>query len=197
MISRQPEAAYATYSNAVKSRKSKNHQGSRTAPQCLAARRLRGERNGPCSGECLRQPRQHHKVSMERHALKPSHSKRCESVAVLQAAKLSPRLRVPGTGRASGESRVGSALSKEGLAFRLAKPSHESRLDIITRRRILYWLAAMVVVLVVGTIIGLIWADTSDVAGFIAVVTNIVGAVGIVFLLIALAVVTRRQRQAT
>jgi fumarate reductase subunit D len=54
----------------------------------------------------------------------------------------------------------------------------------------------MVVVLVVGTIIGLIWADTSDVAGLIAVVTNIVGVVGIVFLLIALAVVTRRQRQA-
>jgi formate/nitrite transporter FocA (FNT family) len=79
----------------------------------------------------------------------------------------------------------------------LAKRLHESRLGIITRRRILYWLAAMVAGLVLGTIIGLIWADTSDVAGFIAVVTNIVGAVGIVVLLIALAVVTRRQRQAT
>jgi fumarate reductase subunit D len=78
----------------------------------------------------------------------------------------------------------------------LAKRPKESRLDIITRRRILYWLAAMVAVLVVGTIIGLIWADTSDVAGLIAVVTNIVGGVGIVVLLIALAVVTRRQRQA-
>jgi fumarate reductase subunit D len=55
----------------------------------------------------------------------------------------------------------------------------------------------MVAVLVVGIVIGLIWADTSDVAGFIAVVTNIVGGVGIVLLLIALAVVTRRQRQAT
>jgi hypothetical protein len=54
----------------------------------------------------------------------------------------------------------------------------------------------MVAVLVVGTIIGLIWADTSDVAGSIAVVTNIVGAAGIVFLLIALVVVTRRQRRA-
>ena len=52
----------------------------------------------------------------------------------------------------------------------------------------------MVAVLVVGTIIGLIWADTSDVAGAIAVVTNIVGGVGIVLLLIALAVVTRRRR---
>jgi len=81
-----------------------------------------------------------------------------------------------------------------GLAFRLAKCPHESRLGLITRRRILYWLAAMVAVLVVGTIIGLIWADTSDVAGAIAVVTNIVGAVGIVLLLIALAVVTRRRR---
>jgi hypothetical protein len=53
----------------------------------------------------------------------------------------------------------------------------------------------MVAVLVMGTIIGLIWADTSDVAGVIAVVTNIVGGVGIVVLLIALAVVTRRDRQ--
>jgi fumarate reductase subunit D len=78
----------------------------------------------------------------------------------------------------------------------LAKRRREGTLGIITRRRILYWLAAMVAVLVVGTIIGLIWADTSDAAGLIAVVTNIVGAVGIVLLLIALAVVTRRQRQA-
>jgi fumarate reductase subunit D len=53
----------------------------------------------------------------------------------------------------------------------------------------------MVAVLVVGTIIGLIWADTSDVAGSIAVVTNIIGAVGVVFLLIALVVVMRRQRR--
>jgi hypothetical protein len=82
------------------------------------------------------------------------------------------------------------------LAFRLAKRPNESRLGIITRQKILYWLAAMIAVLVAGTIIGLIWADTSDVAGLIAVVTNIVGGVGIVFLLVALAVVTRRQRQA-
>ena len=53
----------------------------------------------------------------------------------------------------------------------------------------------MVAVLVVGSIIGFIWADTSDVAGFIAVVTNIIGLVGIALLLIALAVVTRRGRQ--
>jgi len=54
----------------------------------------------------------------------------------------------------------------------------------------------MVALLVVGTIIGLIWADTSDVAGSIAVVTNIVGGVGVVILLILLVFVTRRQRQA-
>ena len=54
----------------------------------------------------------------------------------------------------------------------------------------------MVAVLVVGIIIGIIWADTSDVAGFIAVVTNIIGGLGIVCLLIALAVVTRRRRHA-
>ena len=88
------------------------------------------------------------------------------------------------------------ATACEGLAFQLANLPHKSRLGVITRRRILYWLAALVVVLVVGTIIGLIWADTSDVAGSIAVVTNIIGAAGIVFLLIALVVVTRRQRRA-
>jgi LPXTG-motif cell wall-anchored protein len=77
----------------------------------------------------------------------------------------------------------------------LAKRPHESMLGIITRRRILYWLGAMAAVLVGGTIIGLIWADTSDVAGSIAVITNIIGVVGIVLLLIALAVVTRRRRQ--
>ena len=65
----------------------------------------------------------------------------------------------------------------------------------MTRRRILYWLAAMVAVLVVGTIIGIIWADTSDVAGTIALVTNIAGGVGIVALLIALAVVAWRQHR--
>jgi hypothetical protein len=48
----------------------------------------------------------------------------------------------------------------------------------------------------VGTIIGLIWADTSNVAGLIAVVTNIISLGGIVFLLIALGVVSWRQRQA-
>jgi len=77
----------------------------------------------------------------------------------------------------------------------VAKRPYESMLGIITRRRILYWLAAMAAVLVGGTIIGLIWADTSDVAGSIAVITNIIGVVGIVLLLIALAVVTRRRRQ--
>ena len=51
----------------------------------------------------------------------------------------------------------------------------------------------MVALLVVGTIIGLIWADTSDVAGAFAGVTNVVSAVGIVVLLIALAVRRRRR----
>jgi fumarate reductase subunit D len=54
----------------------------------------------------------------------------------------------------------------------------------------------MVVLLVVGTIVGLIWADTSNAAGAFAVVTNIVGAVGIVLLLIALAVERRRRLSA-
>jgi hypothetical protein len=45
----------------------------------------------------------------------------------------------------------------------------------------------------VGTIVGLIWADTSDLAGAVAVVTSIVGGVGIILLLIALAVTSRRH----
>jgi uncharacterized membrane protein len=78
----------------------------------------------------------------------------------------------------------------------VAKRRHESRLGIITRRRILYWLAAMVALLIVGTTIGLMWADTSNVAGAFAGVTNVISLVGIVLLLIALGVVTWRQRQA-
>jgi uncharacterized membrane protein YhaH (DUF805 family) len=77
----------------------------------------------------------------------------------------------------------------------LATRRCRSSLGAITRRRMLYWLAVMLAVLVVGTIIGLIWADTSNVAGSIAVATNILGAAGIVVLLIALAVTTRRQRR--
>jgi fumarate reductase subunit D len=53
----------------------------------------------------------------------------------------------------------------------------------------------MVAVLVLGTIIGFIWADTSNIAGLLAVVTNIISGVGIVVLLVALALVTRRQRR--
>jgi membrane protein YdbS with pleckstrin-like domain len=66
-------------------------------------------------------------------------------------------------------------------------------LGVITTKRILYWLAAMVVLLVGGTTIGLIWADTSNVAGAFAGVSNVVAVFGIVVLLIALAV-TRRRR---
>jgi ABC-type proline/glycine betaine transport system permease subunit len=75
----------------------------------------------------------------------------------------------------------------------LAKRSDETIVGCITTRRLLYWLAAMVALLVVGTIIGLIWADTSDLAGAFAGVTNIISGVGIVALLIALAVRRRRR----
>ena len=94
-----------------------------------------------------------------------------------------------------GKHGRGERKERHGGLARLAKRSRGSRLSAITRRRILYWLAVMVAVLVVGTIIGLIWADTSDVAGFIAVATNIIGVVGIIALVIALVVVTRRQRR--
>ena len=63
----------------------------------------------------------------------------------------------------------------------------------ISTRRLRYWLAAAVALLVVGTIIGLIWADTSNVAGAFAGVTNVISVVGIVVLLITLAVKRRRR----
>ena len=64
---------------------------------------------------------------------------------------------------------------------------------VITTQRLLYWLGAMVALLVVGTTIGLIRADTSDVAGAFAGVTNVISLVGIVVLLIAIAVKRRRR----
>jgi uncharacterized membrane protein YdcZ (DUF606 family) len=64
----------------------------------------------------------------------------------------------------------------------------------VTTRRLVYWLAAMVVLLIVGTSISLMWADTSNVAGAFAGVTNIISIVGIVLILIAL-VVKRRRRE--
>jgi uncharacterized membrane protein YhaH (DUF805 family) len=70
----------------------------------------------------------------------------------------------------------------------LAKYLDETMVGVITTRRLLYWLAAVVVLLVVGTIIGLIWADTSNVAGAFAGITNLVSVVGIVLILIALGV---------
>lgn len=68
----------------------------------------------------------------------------------------------------------------------MGKRPNGPRIGGITKRRISYGLAGMVTLLVVGTIVGVIWADTSDAAGAFAVVTNIVGAVGVVSLLIAL-----------
>jgi hypothetical protein len=70
--------------------------------------------------------------------------------------------------------------------------ANETTIGTITTRRLVFWLAAMVVLLIAGTTIGFIWADTSNVAGAFAGVTNIGGAVGI-FLLVALAVKRRRR----
>jgi hypothetical protein len=53
--------------------------------------------------------------------------------------------------------------------------------------------AAMVALLVVGTTVGHIWANTSDVAGALAGITNVVSVVGIVVCLIILA--RNRQRR--
>jgi len=75
----------------------------------------------------------------------------------------------------------------------LAKYPAGAMVGAIATRRLLYWLAAMVALLIVGTSIGLMWADISDVAGAFAGVTNIVSAVGIVLILIALAMKRRRR----
>ena len=64
---------------------------------------------------------------------------------------------------------------------------------IITTRRLVYWLAAMVALLVVGTIVGLIWADTSNLAGAFAGMTNVISVVALVAILIALLVRRRRR----
>jgi uncharacterized membrane protein YtjA (UPF0391 family) len=66
-------------------------------------------------------------------------------------------------------------------------------MGLISTRRVLYSLAAMIALLVVGTTIGLIWADTSNVAGAFAGVTNVISVLGIVLLLIALGVNRRRR----
>jgi hypothetical protein len=77
--------------------------------------------------------------------------------------------------------------------LRLAIRLGETAIGLMTTRRILYWLAAMVALLLIGTTIGLIWADTRNVAGAFAGVTNIISIVGIVVLMIALAVKRRRR----
>ena len=53
----------------------------------------------------------------------------------------------------------------------------------------------MIALLVVGTIIGVAWADTSDAAGAFAIATEAIGVLGVALLLIALVVVNRRERQ--
>jgi len=50
-------------------------------------RNLCGEPNSPRSGQRLRQPGQHHEVSVKPHLRQPAHPERSESVAVLQVAK--------------------------------------------------------------------------------------------------------------
>jgi hypothetical protein len=67
--------------------------------------------------------------------------------------------------------------------------------QVVTTRRTLYLLAAMVILFAVGVTVGLIWADTSDVAGAFAGVTNVVSAAAIVLLLITLVVQRRHRRR--
>jgi hypothetical protein len=52
------------------------------------SRKLGRERNGPPSTERLRQPREHHKVSMECDPLKPTDAKRSQAVLVLESPEL-------------------------------------------------------------------------------------------------------------
>ena len=75
----------------------------------------------------------------------------------------------------------------------MARKAGERTIRVIATRTIIYWLGAMVALLVVGTTIGLIWADTIDLAGVFAGIANVIGVVGIVLLLIALALKRRRR----
>jgi hypothetical protein len=100
-----------------------------------------------------------------------------------------------------GDDQFYAALTRRRAPFRsrrdwvsIGETPDENRICVITRRRILYGLAAMVALLVVGTISASSGRITSDLPGGTAVVTNIVGVVGVVLLSIALAVTTRRQR---
>ncbi len=59
-----------------------------TAGPVLCRERLRGERNGSRSAECLRESREHHEVGVESHSLNATNAKRGEAVVVLQPAEL-------------------------------------------------------------------------------------------------------------
>ena len=63
----------------------------------------------------------------------------------------------------------------------------------ITTRRLVYWLSALVGLFVVGTAIGLMWADTSNAAGAFAGLTNFLSVAGIAALLIVFIVQRRRS----
>ena len=84
---------------------------------------------------------------------------------------------------------------RERLTQEISERPDGARYDPqITTGQILYGLAAMLALLIVGTIIGLIWGDASNLAGGFAVVTNILGGAGILLLLIALVVARRRPK---
>jgi hypothetical protein len=53
---------------------------------------LRRERNSPRSGERLREPSQHHEISVKADPLQAADTKRGESVVVLQASELALNL---------------------------------------------------------------------------------------------------------
>lgn len=65
----------------------------------------------------------------------------------------------------------------------------------MTHRRILYGLAAMVAIFVIGVIIGAVW-DDDDTAGAITVTLWAISLIGAVLLLIALGLARLRRRSA-
>jgi uncharacterized membrane protein YoaK (UPF0700 family) len=75
---------------------------------------------------------------------------------------------------------------------RLAKRRSGAYDRSMTTRRILYGLAAMVALFIIGAIIGGVW-DNNDTAGAITVTLWAISAIGAVVLLLALIVIRRRR----
>jgi len=76
----------------------------------------------------------------------------------------------------------------------LEKRRRGLRIEPMTIRRILYGLAAMVALFIIGSIIGGVW-DDNDTAGGITATLWAISVIGAAVLLLALAVILVRRRR--